>query len=55
MDEPRTLFRNYMTGEKMIELYNTIEFEQMSLLFDSEELEGCAESCEAFAIEEEVE
>jgi len=55
VDAPRTLFRNYMTGEKMIELYNTIEFEQMSLLFDSEELEGCAESCEAFAIEEEVE
>jgi len=46
--EPRTLFRNYMTGEKMIELYKELQFEQLPLFFDSEELEGCAESCEAF-------
>ncbi len=49
VSEPRTLFRDYMTAEKMITLFNETNYKQVSFIFDDEESEGCAESCEAFA------
>ena len=47
VDFDRTIFRNYMTAEKLKQLYLDTEYRQMS--FDDEMLEGCAESCEPFA------
>ena len=48
VSEPRTLFRNYMTAEKMINLFNETNYKQDSFVFDNEEDSGCSESCEAF-------
>jgi len=47
VDFDRTIFRSYMTAEKMVELYLATEHRQMS--FDDEEQSGCSESCEPFA------
>jgi 3'-phosphoadenosine 5'-phosphosulfate sulfotransferase (PAPS reductase)/FAD synthetase len=49
VSEPRTLFRNYMSAEKMITLFNETNYKQTNFKFDDYEQEGCAESCEAFA------
>ena len=46
--QPRTLYRNYMTTEKMIAVFNETNFKQMSIKFDDYEDSGCSESCEAF-------
>lgn len=51
-NEPRTLYRNYMTTNKLIELYNETYNRQMSFNFDDEEDSGCSESCEAFGTDD---
>jgi len=48
VSEPRTLFRNYMTAEKMIAVFNETTYKQESFTFNNEEDAGCSESCEAF-------
>ena len=47
-DEPRAFFRNYLSTEKLTELFNETNYKQISFVFDDYEPEGCAESCEAF-------
>lgn len=47
--EPRTIYRKYMTTQKMIDLFNETNFKQLSFAFDDEEDGGCSESCEAFS------
>lgn len=47
-DQPRAFFREYMSTQNMIELFNETNFKQMKFIFDDYEQEGCAESCEAF-------
>jgi len=48
VDFDRTIFRNYMTAEKLKQLYLDTEYRQVTI-FDNEAQEGCAESCEPFA------
>ena len=48
VSEPRTLFRNYMTAENMIRLFNETNYKQESFVFNDEEDGGCSESCEVF-------
>jgi len=48
VSEPRTLFRDYMTAEKMIAVFNETNYKQETFTFNNEEDSGCSESCEAF-------